>query len=228
MLKKLFTSAPLESIILDDIKFSIKHTLRKNMKRIILRVSKKGEIQLSSSKLSKQRLLEFIKSQKEWILQQNMALKEPFSEGSSFYYLSCAYLIRHHTRPLQLAGSHVYLNPLNAKTQSDNFYKRVAQEQLPLRVEFWRIKMGLDFHALRFHCARRRWGSCSSKGIITLNPYMMKLEPGMIDYIIVHELAHLEHMNHSKAFYDLVKIYIPDYISIQKQINALSLKMLRE
>lgn len=228
MLKNLFSSKTLEHIVLDGIAFSIKHSVRKNMKRIILRVKKKHQIELSSSKLSNKKLEEFILSQKEWIVQQHLALKEPFLEGSSFYYLHCAYTVRHHALALKIRGDTVYLNPSRAKLQSDNFYKKMAQEFLPSRAEFWKDKMGLEFKSLRFHCARRRWGSCSSNGVITLNPYMMKLSQEMIDYIVVHELAHLKHMNHSKAFYSLVQAYIPEYKRIQNDISVQSAKIITE
>lgn len=226
MFKRLFSSAPVEDIILDNIKFSLKHTVRKNMKRMILRVRQRHQIELSSSSRSQQKLLSFIEEQKEWILLQHRALQEPFGEESSFYYLSQVYSVRHHSKPLTMAEGLVYLNPLSAKTQSDNFYKKMAQQMLPSRIELYSKKMGLEYEKLRFHCAKSRWGSCSSKGVITLNPYMMKLSEEMIDYIIVHELAHLSHMNHSKAFYALVAFHVPEYKRIQKEISTLSRKML--
>ncbi|MBE0498933.1 MAG: M48 family metallopeptidase [Campylobacterales bacterium] len=198
------------------------------MKRIILRVRKKHQIELSSSQLSNKKLEDFILSQKEWIVKQHLAVKEPFLEGASFYYLCCAYTIRHHTLPLKIRGDTVYLNPSNAKHQSDRFYKKKAQEFLPSRVEFWKNTMGLEFKSLRFYCARRRWGSCNSNGVITLNPYTMKLSQEMIDYVVVHELAHLKQMNHSAAFYSIVQTYIPEYKRIQKEITALSAKMITE
>ncbi len=228
MLKSLFSSKTLEHIELEGIAFSIKHTVRKNMKRMILRLKKKHQIELSSSKVSNKKLEDFILSQKEWIVQQHHGLKEPFLEGASFYYLCCTYTIRHHALPLKIRGDTVYLNLSKAKAQSDNFYKKMAQEFLPSRVEFWKDKMGLEFKCLRFHCAKRRWGSCNSNGVITLNPYMMKLSEEMIDYIVVHELAHLQHMNHSKVFYSLVQIYIPAYKRIQKEITALNARMITE
>lgn len=228
MLKGLFASKRLEYIVLEGIDFSIRHTVRKNMKRIILRLRKKHQIELSSSQVSNKKLEDFILSQKEWIVQQHLALKEPFLEGASFYYLCCAYTIRHHTLPLKIRGDTVYLNPSNAKLQSDNFYKKTAQEFLPSRVEFWKNTMGLEFKSLRFHCAKRRWGSCNSNGVITLNPYIMKLSQEMIDYVVVHELAHLKQMNHSAAFYSIVQTYIPEYKRIQKEITALSAKMIIE
>jgi predicted metal-dependent hydrolase len=216
----------LETIVLDGIEFSIKHTKRKNMKRMILRVHKRHEIILSTNKVSAKRCKEFIYESKAWILNQHAKIQEPFCEGSNFYYLAESYTIYHHSKPLLISNQNIFLDPSRAKKQSDELYKSEAKIYIPPRLEFWKKKMGLDVHSLRFRCAKSRWGSCNSKGVITFNPYMMKLGHEMIDYIIVHELAHLREMNHSKAFYEIVQEYIPNYKTIQKQIKELSMKML--
>jgi len=192
---------------------------------MILRVDKRHEIRLSSSRVSQERLKAFIVEQKEWIMHQHESINEPFQRGGSFYYLAQPYKIEHHQKPMEMREDTIYLNPLKAKKQCDDFYKYRAREYLSERVIYWKEKMGLEFHDLRFRCAKRRWGSCNSKGVITFNPYMMKLGYEMIDYIIVHELAHLEHMNHSKDFYSLIHKYMPDYVNIQNQIKLLSKKI---
>lgn len=225
MFNSFFDSGKVTTIALDDIDFQVKHTVRKNMKRIVLRIERKNEIRLSSSKVSKKKIQNFLYEQKEWILDRNSGLYTPFAEGSAFHYLADEYNIIHHENTFKIDESAVYINPLNAKKSSDDFYKAKAKEYLPSRVNHWKGLMGLEFDVLRFRCAKRRWGSCNSKGVITLNPYMMKLDYEMMDYIIVHELAHLEHLNHSKKFYALVQEYIPKYGDIQRRINDLSLKI---
>ena len=79
---------PLDRIVLDGVEFAIKHTKRKNMKRMILRVHKKHEIVLSTNTVSVKRCREFIFESKEWILDQHAKVQEPFGEGSDFYYLA--------------------------------------------------------------------------------------------------------------------------------------------
>jgi len=196
------------------------------MKRIVLRVENQNEIRLSSSSsISSKKLHEFIYEQKEWILARNSTLHVPFASGSIFYYLGKEFVIAHHNDTFKMNDCHIFIDPEKAKKQSDDFYRSSAKAHLPSRMQYWSSKMGLEFKALNFRLAKRRWGSCSCKGIITLNPYMMKLDHEMIDYIVVHELAHLKHLNHSKEFYALVQKYIPDYRYIQKQINVYSAKI---
>ena len=71
--------------------------------------------------------------------------------------------------------------------------------------------MGLTPTQIRITSARRRFGSCSSEGHICYSWRLMQYAPEAIDYVIVHELAHLKHMNHSPAFYALVAKYLPDH-----------------
>lgn len=103
----------------------------------------------------------------------------------------------------------------------DKFYKFLAQEYLTKRLDFYSYTMNLEYNEVVFKKMKRRWGSCSSKRIITLNTQMVKLPKNHIDYIIVHELSHIVHMNHSKAFYSLVAEVIPNYKEIQKEIRYL-------
>jgi predicted metal-dependent hydrolase len=225
MFKSFFDSDNVTNIALDDIDFKVKHTIRKNMRRIVLRVENKNEIHLTSSKVSKKKIQSFLIEQKEWILDRNSNLHLPFAKGTTFHYLANEYTINHHDGDVIIDKNCIYINPFSAKKSIDDFYKSKAIQYLPARVDYWKDLMGLKFDVLRFRFAKRRWGSCNSKGVITLNPYMMKLDYNMIDYIIVHELAHLEHLNHSKQFYALVKAYVPEYIDIQKRINELSLQI---
>lgn len=195
---------------------------------MILRVEKKNHIRLSSAKVAKHRLESFIYENKEWILEQQKKIQEPFAINSSFYYLGKPYLVKHHQNALCIKEETAFINPQSAKFQHDNFYKVSAKEYLPSRVEHWKHIMGLEVNRLGFRLAKRRWGSCNSKKNISLNPYMMKLSHDMIDYIIVHELSHLVHLNHSKNFYRLIQDYLPNYKKTEQDIKILNSKITKE
>ena len=64
-----------------------------------------------------------------------------------------------------------------------------------------------------------RWGSCSSSGNISLNVYLLDVEPELFDYVFIHELSHLYHMNHSSAFWAQVSKYCPDYKECRKMLR---------
>lgn len=225
MFKGIFTQQPLKNIVLDGVDFTLEHVLRKNMKRMILRVEKKNHIRLTSSKVPKKHLEAFVYENKNWIFEQQRKIRDFFEEDSLFYYLGNPYSIKHHEKSFCITDTEVYVNLEDAKRQTDDFYKLSAKAYLPSRFEYWKEIMGLNANKLGFRLAKRRWGSCNSKKNISLNPYMMKLSHDMIDYIIVHELSHLVHLNHSSEFYKLVSDYLPDYKNTEKKIKALSSKI---
>ena len=66
---------------------------------------------------------------------------------------------------------------------------------------------------------KTRWGSCSSKGKVTLNSELIKLDPRLIDYVIVHELCHLKYHNHGSDFHKLLGELIPEYKSLRKELR---------
>ena len=86
-----------------------------------------------------------------------------------------------------------------------------AKAYLPMRVDYWSAIMGLTPTGLRITSARTRFGSCSGKNSICFSWRLMQYPPEAIDYVVVHELAHIRHHNHSPAFYALIEQYLPDW-----------------
>lgn len=99
------------------------------------------------------------------------------------------------------------------------FYKREAISLLSERVLYWSEQMGLKPSQVKFKEQRTRWGSCSSKKIVNLNWRLIVFSPEIIDYVIVHELAHLAHMNHSNRFWSLVERYVANYKDLVKTLR---------
>ena len=70
-----------------------------------------------------------------------------------------------------------------------------------------------------------RWGSCDSKQNIILNVYLVQLPPELIDYVIFHELAHTQHMNHSAQFWNHLAKYCPEYKALRKRLRSVDPKI---
>ena len=86
-----------------------------------------------------------------------------------------------------------------------------ARAYLPGRVELWAGRMGVKLTGVKITSARTRFGSCSGKNSLCFSLYLMQYPAEAIDYVVVHELAHIRHKNHGPAFYAEVAKYMPDY-----------------
>ncbi len=93
-----------------------------------------------------------------------------------------------------------------------SFYKKKSREVLAKSIQEYSERMGLYPAGLSFRAQRTRWGSCSSKGRISLNWKLVIAPPETIDYVVIHELAHLKFYDHSPAFWGLVATQSPDFI----------------
>lgn len=100
--------------------------------------------------------------------------------------------------------------------------RKEAKTYLTRRVEAFAKNGGFVFEKLRFSHTATRWGSCSSRGTISLNIALMNLPLHLIDYVIIHELCHLRHMNHSPAFWAEVEKYCPDYKKCVQEMKQFS------
>lgn len=97
-----------------------------------------------------------------------------------------------------------------------------AKSYLPKRLSFLADKYNCGYNHVKFSHASGRWGSCSSSGTISLNIALMKLPFELIDYIIIHELAHTKQMNHSPAFWAIVAIADPNYKLHRQTLKSLN------
>ena len=100
------------------------------------------------------------------------------------------------------------------------WYRARAEEHVRASVERWRSKFGVSvMPPVLIGNQRSFWGSCSPDGTLRFSWRTMMLEPALIDYIVVHELAHLEVMNHSKAFWAVVSKVMPDALQRRRRLR---------
>lgn len=97
-----------------------------------------------------------------------------------------------------------------------------AKEYLPYRLEYHAKLYGYEYDRVRLSHANTRWGSCSSNRTISLNIGLMNVPEVLRDYVIIHELAHLNHMDHSAAFWREVGSHDPRYKEHRKKLNQFS------
>ncbi len=90
-------------------------------------------------------------------------------------------------------------------------YKNAARQIFTERAAHYLPLTGGSYTSITIRDQRTRWGSCSSRGTLSFNYRLVFAPPKVLDYVVVHELCHLTHMNHSKDFWGLVERVMPDY-----------------
>lgn len=90
-------------------------------------------------------------------------------------------------------------------------YRNAARAQLKARTAYYHTITGGNYTSITIRDQKTRWGSCSSRGTLSFNYRLIFAPPKVLDYVVVHELCHLTHMNHSKEFWNMVASVMPDY-----------------
>lgn len=93
----------------------------------------------------------------------------------------------------------------------ENKYRRAAKEKLGQRTAYFARLMGVSYGKVTVRAAKTRWGSCSGAGNLNFHWKLVLMPPEVLDYVVVHELAHRKEMNHSPAFWAEVERILPDY-----------------
>ena len=107
----------------------------------------------------------------------------------------------------------------NISKEEEKLLRKSARAILPLKTQYYASKMGLKYGRITITGAKTRFGSCSSEGNISYSFRLMKYPDEAIDYVVVHELAHLVEMNHSDRFWSIVASVFPDYKARRKMLK---------
>jgi len=106
-----------------------------------------------------------------------------------------------------------------------NWLKVYAKKYLPALLKQLASEMQLDYRAVSIRLQKTRWGSCSMRGNISLNAKLLLLPPDVVRYVLVHELSHLKHMNHSATFWQYVERFEPNYHERRHALRHLSMAL---
>ena len=209
---------------------SYTHVVSKRSRHIRLSIKPDGSLRVSTPpRIKESEIISFIESQKEWI-QIHQAKIEQLKQNESeillfgkTYQKILQYSSTHKTgfriekksliyNPISPPNNVDQNNPFSQYSkQLERFLKTTAASYIPTRVTQIAATMNTTFSALTLRQQKTRWGSCSSSGNLNFNWRLVHYPPAIIDYVIVHELAHRTHMNHGQSFWALVARYDPDY-----------------
>lgn len=93
----------------------------------------------------------------------------------------------------------------------EQFYRKRAKEQLTKLAYRYAKLVGVQFQKITIRNQKTRWGSCSSKGNLSFNLKILCAPQEMMEYVVLHEVMHLKHFNHSKEFWKAIEVLMPDY-----------------
>lgn len=213
---------------------SITRLIRTNRKTMVIVIENDASVTVRVPKrVSKKEIFDFVKSKRDWIdekqkeasVKARQARAKRFVEDENFLYLGKSY-------PLVITDETSYALRfskgnfiLHTKCQHDaknifiKWYRRIALKFLTQRIEFYSNIMSIRYKTIKINNAQSRWGSCGLKGTINFTWRLIMAPPDIVDYVVVHELAHLRELNHSQRFWNIVKTIYPDFMKARKWLS---------
>lgn len=168
--------------------------IRSNRKTLAIQVSASGQVTVRAPRTMSDTTIENFLTQKEsWILKH---LSHAASE------------------PVPSPGEN---RPLSDFRRS--YYMESARKIFKRKTAAYAKKMSVTYGRITIREQKTRWGSCSSKGNLNFNWKLVLLAPELLDYVVVHELAHRREMNHSKNFWKIVEAELPDYRERRRRLK---------
>lgn len=180
-------------------------------------------------------LVEVIKAKRQWLygkLREHAEIGEPrlprqYVTGEGFPYLGRSYrllLVDEAPRPVRLIRGRLELRRDGrdaATSHLTRWYRQVGEPWLRKRITPWTQRMAAEVTTLRVLPLGYRWGSCTPDGRVNIHWATMQVEPDLVDYVLVHELAHLHNHDHGSDFWRTVERAMPDYPARRDRLRRL-------
>ena len=192
------------------------HLIRSNRRSIGIEVDREGKVTVRAPySCEKKRIDRFLLEKENWIrqkvkLQKENAMKRQekreMPEAEKKYYRNLA-------REVLGARTGYYARKMGVT------YGRISKKIFSERTAYFAKRMGVTYNRITIREQKTRWGSCSSVGNLNYNWKLVLMPPGVLDYVVVHELAHRREMNHSAAFWKVVATWMPDYKKYRKWLR---------
>lgn len=154
-----------------------------------LEVKTDGQVLIRAPEgISRDVLMEFVRTRQEWILEKWFYSQEK-------------------KRKMALSFPHNY----EEHPELENIFRKKARKRIEQRTAYFAAQMGVSYGRISIRASKTRWGSCSSGGNLNFHWKLVLMPPRILDYVVVHELAHRKEMNHSERFWAEVEKVLPDY-----------------
>ncbi len=200
---------------------------RRRRKTLSLRIEEDGRVVLSVPyRTPKGEVQRFLREKEAWILQKVSEREERIRENRKAFVPGERFLFLGESYPLEIRNTDCREPPLTfssgkfilgqgyadrARDLFIEWYKREAKEIIVKRVNSYSQKLFLFPKSIRITSARSRWGSCSRGNRLSFSWRVILAPLAIVDYILIHELAHIKEKNHSRPFWRYVESILPDY-----------------
>ena len=227
-----------QQITLDSYTFTLIHRTNKKIKRISLTLENKNEIIVKTPlKFKSHMIKEVVYEYKEWILKsiQRVPSKNSFDfvSGGVIPFLGKQYpmnlVINESMKNVKFSlNDEVFMVEYNETCNEYEdfieglklFYKYNAPKIIDPLFEKWSDQTQFFPNKVGYRYAKGRWGSCNHINNISINYKLLQFEQKVIEYVVLHELCHIQEKNHSKKFWDLVSFHMPDYKKIESLLKS--------
>lgn len=197
--------------------------IKKNIKNTYIRVKDDLKVYVTTNMLtSNLYITNLVNDNIGYITKMYNIMLKKCEKAKKFYYLGKEYkvVILNTIKNPKIVEDYIYVKK---EDDLDKFLKKMSKSFLVERVCIVYNKMNnrsIPFPKVSIRKMVRKWGYCNkSKKLITLNSELIKCNVDDIDYVIVHELVHFIHFNHSKEFWNTVKFYKPDYLNNKRSLK---------
>lgn len=225
----------------EQIAFSLRRQPSRLVSRIAIHVEPDGRVHVDAPTLAPLAdVLSAVRKRSRWISHHVSAAKDrlahvlprEYVSGESIHYLGRRYRLKviveaNSAVEARLRGEFVVVtmsshDPNIVRSALNTWYRQRAREMFARRLAAVAQSLSWVHHLppFRLQGMTRQWGSCSPAGRLTLNPWLVAAPREAIDYVILHELCHLKHRNHGRAFYALLKRYMPNWEQIKSRLDA--------
>lgn len=192
----------------------------------------KSVVVLAPSGTSSDTIERFVERRKFWLFEKiNYSPKfgepkpeTPFVSGKSILYLGKNYKLDVVQESIE--GIHFSNKFLISKDSLDqapemltSWYKEKAKEKIAPKVERYARQLGVEHNNIFISDLKYRWGSCTLKGNLNFNWRLIKAPHFVINYVVIHELAHLLELNHSERFWNIVRVQMPNYLEAKEWLK---------
>lgn len=213
-----------ETLTVGDLTFEVRHSARRRTLEIV--VDRGGELRVLAPPGLPEGTIEAFVREKSFWLHTKLAEKERmkpnrpgkrYATGEGFHYVGRTYrmlLVDEQEQPVKLVKGRFRLRRRDAgegRRHLVRWYTRHAEPWLKQRAAPWATRIGVEVDSVTVRDLGNRWGSCNPTGSINFHWATIQLPPSVIDYVVVHELAHLHEPRHTPEFWRQVERAMPDY-----------------